>query len=158
MLKNTELIKQKEYLGLINSYFDIVRKRIDIFGLMLFGSAARGEAKPYNSYESDVDLLIIIKDLSVDLQERLLQKIDIEAGTRSRIQAIWMKPEELEEHIEAKAGYILDAFEDGIILYDPIFFLERKKQELVEELDKKGVSKLKWGYSWNIRAGEIVEL
>ncbi len=158
MLKNTELIKQKEYLGLINSYFDIVQKRIDIYGLMLFGSAARGEAKPYKSYESDIDLLVIIKDLSVDLQDRLLKKIYIEAGTKSRVQAIWMTPEELGEHIEAKAGYILDAFEEGIILYDPKFFIEDKKQELIQELNKKGVIKLKWGYSWNIKAGEVVEL
>src|SRR5659263_174804 len=104
MLKNTELIKQKEYLGLINSYFNIVQKRIEIYGLMLFGSAARGEAKPYNSYESDIDLLVIIKDLPVDLQDRLLNKIDIEESTKSRAQAIWMTPEELGEHIEAKAG------------------------------------------------------
>lgn len=158
MLKNTELIKQKEYLGLINSYFAIVGKRIDISGLMLFGSTARGEAKPYNSYESDIDLLVIIKDLSVDFQDRLLKKIDIEADTKSRVQAIWMTPEELVEHIEAKAGYILDAFEEGIILYDPKFFIEDKKQELIQELNKKGVIKLKWGYSWNIKAGEVVEL
>jgi len=25
-----------------------------------------------------------------------------------------MKPEELKEHIEAKSGYILDAFEEGL--------------------------------------------
>jgi hypothetical protein len=69
-----------------------------------------------------------------------------------------MKPEELREHIVAKSGYILDAFEEGIILYDPMFFLEKEKQKLFMELNKNGVLKLKWGYSWNIRAGEVVEL
>lgn len=158
MLKNIELIKQKEYVKLILSYFETVCKRIDIKGVLLFGSVAKGEAKPLESYESDIDLLIIIDNLTDDLQKRLLYKIEIETGTKSRIQAIWMKPEELKEHIEAKSGYILDAFEEGIILYDPMFLLEKKKQELFIELKNKGVLKSKWGYSWNIKAGEVVEL
>lgn len=158
MLKNIELIKQKDYVKLMLSYFEIVCKRIDINGVLLFGSIARGEAKPFESYESDVDLLIIIENLPDDLQKRLIYKIKIETGTKSRIQAIWMKPEELREHIEAKSGYVLDAFEEGIILYDPMFFLEKEKQKLFIELKNKGVLKLKWGYSWNIRAGEVVEL
>ncbi len=69
-----------------------------------------------------------------------------------------MTPGELEEHMEAKAGYILDAFDEGIIIYDPQGFLEKKKSELFSELNKKGVSRLKWGWSWNIKAGEVVEL
>lgn len=158
MLRNTELIRQKENIRLIEQYLEIIRRRVNVRGMMLFGSVARGDAKPYKSYESDIDLIVISEDLPADLEKRLLYKIEIETGTKSRVQAIWMTPKELEEHIEAKSGYVLDAFYEGIILYDPAGFLERKKAKLTEELNKKKVSKLKWGYSWNIKAGEVVEL
>lgn len=158
MLRNTELIRQKENIRLIEQYLEIIRRRVNVRGVMLFGSVARGDAKPYKSYESDIDLIVISEDLPADLEKRLLYKIEVETGTKSRVQAIWMTPKELEEHIEAKSGYVLDAFYEGIILYDPAGFLERKKAELMEELNKKRVSKLKWGYSWNIKAGEVVEL
>lgn len=158
MLRNTELIRQKENIRLIEQYLEIIRRRVNVSGVMLFGSVARGDAKPYKSYESDIDLIVISEDLPADLEKRLLYKIEVETGTKSRVQTIWMTPKELEEHIEAKSGYVLDAFYEGIILYDPADFLERKKAELMEELNKKKVSKLKWGYSWNIKAGEVVEL
>lgn len=126
--------------------------------MMLFGSVAKGKAKPFKSYESDIDLIVIIEDLPDDFEKRLLYKMKMEEGTRSRIQAIWMTPGELEEHIKAKAEYILDVIDDGIILFDPYNFLEKKKTDLLKELEKKGVTKLKWGWSWNIKAGEVVEL
>jgi hypothetical protein len=67
-------------------------------------------------------------------------------------------PKELEEHIEAKSDYILDAFESGIIFFDPKGYLAKKISDLFMELKSKGVSRLKWGWSWNIKAGEVVEL
>ncbi len=158
MLKNIELIKQKENIGLIKQYFEIICKKVKVCGVLLFGSVARGKAKPFRSYESDIDLIVVIEDLPEDLEKRMLYKIEVEKGTRSRIQAIWMTPKELEEHIGAKSEYILDAFDEGIIIYDPEGFLEKKRSELSDELHKKGVSRLKWGWSWNIKAGEIIEL
>ena len=69
-----------------------------------------------------------------------------------------MTPQELKDHIEAKSDYILEAFESGIILFDSEGFIQQKKSDLVMELKTKGVSRLKWGWSWNIKAGEVVEL
>ncbi len=158
MLKNIELIKQQEYYIPIRQYFEIVAKKIDVYAVLLFGSVARGDAKPFRSYESDIDLIIVIKELPHDLGERMLYKLDVESGTRSRIQSVWMTPKELEEHIEAKSEYVLEAFESGIILFDTERYLEKKKSDLFMELKSKGVSRLKWGWSWNIKAGEVVEL
>jgi predicted nucleotidyltransferase len=158
MLKNMELIKQQEYSIPIRQYFKIVKKKLDIYAVLLFGSVARGDAKPFRSYESDIDIIVIIKDLSPNLEKRMLYKLDVESGTRSRVQSIWMTPKELEEHIEAKSEYILEAFECGIILFDPEGYLAQKKSDLFKELKAKGVSRLKWGWSWNIQAGEVVEL
>ena len=158
MLKNMELIKQKEYCIPINEYFEIVAKKVDVYAVLLFGSVARGDAKPFRSYESDIDIIVVINDIPLDLGKRMLYKIDVESGTQSRVQAIWMTPKELEEHIEAKSEYILEAFECGIILFDPEEYLAQKKSDLVMELKTKGVSRLKWGWSWNIKAGEVVEM
>lgn len=158
MLKNIELIKQQEYSLLIRQYFEIVTKKIDVYAVLLFGSVARGDAKPFRSYESDIDIIVVIKELPHDLGKRMLYKLDVESGTRSRVQSIWMMPRELEEHIEAKSDYILEAFESGIILFDSEGYLARKKSDLFMELKSKGVSRLKWGWSWNIKAGEVVEL
>jgi len=158
MLKNMELIKQKEYCIPIEEYFEIVAKKVDVYAVLLFGSVARGDAKPFRSYESDIDIIVVINDIPLDLGKRMLYKIDVESGTQSRVQAIWMTPMELEEHIEAKSGYIIEAFESGIILFDPEGFLQKKKSDLFMELKMKGVSRLKWGWSWNIKAGEVVEM
>jgi predicted nucleotidyltransferase len=158
MLQNMELIKQREYSIPIRQYFEIVTKKIDVYAVLLFGSVARGDAKPFRSYESDIDIIVIIKDLPHDLGKRMLYKLDVESGTRSRVQSIWMTPKELEEHIEAKSEYILEAFESGIILFDSEGYLAKKISDLFMELKSKGVSRLKWGWSWNIKAGEVVEL
>lgn len=158
MLKNMELIKQPEYSITIRQYFEIVTKKLDVYAVLLFGSVARGDAKPFRSYESDIDIIVIIKDLPSDLEKRMLYKLDVESGTRSRVQSIWMTPKELEEHIGAKSEYILEAFECGIILFDPEGYLKQKKTDLFIELKTKGVSRLKWGWSWNIKAGEVVEM
>ncbi len=158
MLKNIELIKQQEYIIPLRQYFEIVTKKLDVYAVLLFGSVARGDAKPFRSYESDIDIIVIIKDIPHDLEKRMFYKLDIETGTRSRVQSIWMTPHELEEHIEAKSDYILEAFESGIILFDPEGFLQQKKSDLFMELKSKGVSRLKWGWSWNIKAGEVVEM
>lgn len=99
-----------------------------------------------------------MKNIPHDLEKRMFYKLDVETGTRSRVQSIWMTPHELEEHIEAKSDYILEAFESGIILFDPEGFLQQKKSDLFMELKSKGVSRLKWGWSWNIKAGEVVEM
>ncbi len=158
MLKNMELIKQREYSIPIRQYFEIVTKKVDIYAILLFGSVARGDAKPFRSYESDIDIIVIIKEIPPDLGKRMLYKLDVESGTRSRVQSIWMTSKELEEHIEAKSDYILEAFESGIIIFDSEGYLAKKKSDLFMELKSKGVSRLKWGWSWNIKAGEVVDL
>ena len=158
MLKNMELIKQKEYCIPIEEYFEIVAKKVDVYAVLLFGSVARGDAKPFRSYESDIDIIVVINDIPLDLGKRMLYKIDVESGTQSRVQAIWMTPKELEEHIEAKSDYVLEAFESGIILFDTEGFIQQKRSDLFMELKTKGVSRLKWGWSWNIKAGEVVEM
>ncbi len=125
MLKNIELIKQQEYCIPIKEYFEIVAKKVDVYAVLLFGSVARGDAKPFRTYESDIDIIVVINDIHLDLGRRMLYKIDVESG---------------------------------IILFDQEGFLQKKKSDLFMELKNKGVSRLKWGWSWNIKVGEVVEM
>lgn len=69
-----------------------------------------------------------------------------------------MSPKDLDEHIKAKAGYVLDAFDEGIFLFDPHGFLQKKKSELFAELKKRGVKRTKLGWEWPIKASEVTEM
>lgn len=122
-------------------------------GALLFGSLARGEARPYETLESDIDLIMVIEGLPV-LSKRLLEKIEVERGIHTLVRAIWMTPDDLEGHIRAKAGYILDAFDEGIILYERERLLTKTRARLVKELKEKGVVKTDRWWSFPVKAGE----
>jgi predicted nucleotidyltransferase len=54
-------------------------------GALLFGSLVRGEARPYETLESDIDLIVLIQGLP-PLSQRIVEKIEVERnlhnGTR----------------------------------------------------------------------------
>jgi len=122
-------------------------------GILLFGSLARGEARPYETLESDIDLIVVIEGLPA-LSKRLLEKIEAERGIHTLVRAIWMTGDDLEGHIRAKAGYILDAFDEGIILYEREGLLTKTRARLARELEKKGVVKTDRWWSFPVKAGE----
>jgi predicted nucleotidyltransferase len=123
LLKNLEEIKGREYIPVIEEYLDKLRRNFGekIVGVLLFGSVARGEAKPLKGYESDIDLIILIRGLPENISERLMlkAKLVVELRLGSRVQGFWMFPEELSQLVGARTGYIMGAFTEGVILYDP---------------------------------------
>lgn len=156
-LENLDKIKDREYREIVANY---ITKIISIFkekvtGILLFGSVARGMAKPFTSFESDVDLIILVEKLP-NLQERILMisKLVAELGLPSIVQAVYMTPQEFETHIKSKSGWILDAIVDGLILYDPKSFLQTSREKLLVELKEKGIERTSYGWVWPIRAGE----
>lgn len=156
MSKNSLERLDKEYARIVNEYLDRVRRREGVIGAILFGSVARGEALPFP--QSDIDLIVISRGLPEDLFERseLVRKIE---GGPLPVQSIWMTPEDFEGHLASKAGYVLDAIHDGIVLYDEEGFLERKIKETKEELRRKSVRRIDGAWVWPIeRVGEHVEL
>jgi len=122
-------------------------------GALLFGSLARGEAHPYETLESDIDLIVLIDGLP-PLSQRIVEKIEVEKNLHTLVRAVWMTPQDLEGHIKAKAGYVLDAFDEGILLYDRDGFLSESRRKLAEELEKKGVVKTDRWWSFPVKAGE----
>ncbi len=140
----------------IEEYLRRVRGVEGLVGVILFGSVARGQAFPFP--KSDVDLVVVCRGLPPDLWERaeLVRRIE---DSPSIFQSVWMTPEESEEQLASKAGYLLDAVIEGVILFDPERYLERKREELKRELERKGVRKVNGAWVWPVkRLGDVIEL
>ncbi|MGB9727227.1 MAG: nucleotidyltransferase domain-containing protein [Nitrososphaeria archaeon] len=156
-LENLDKIKDREYQEIVEQYVDKILNvfREKVAGILLFGSVAKGAAKPLTTFESDVDLIIVVETLP-NLQDRILMisKLVSELKLPSIVQAVYMTPEEFETHIKSKSGWVLDAILDGLILYDPKSFLQTSREKLLVELKEKGVERTSYGWVWPIRAGE----
>ncbi len=122
-------------------------------GLLCFGSAARGEARE----TSDIDLIAVIAGLP-PLKERVLERLDHARDFPTRVDCIWMTPEELEGHVRAKAGYVLDAMDEGVILFDPGGLMARTREDLKAELARIGVVKTERWWSFPLRLGDEIRL
>lgn len=160
-LENLDKIVQREYVKVISMYFNKLLKifKDDLKGIQLFGSVAKGVAKPLHTAESDIDMIILIEKLP-PLQERMLLQIELtkKFGLISIAQGIFMTPQELAQHVKAKAGWLLEALIDGITLFDPQEILKESRERLLKELKEKGVERTEYGWVWPLKAGEIINL
>lgn len=141
------------YASLLRNYIEKVKDKV--LGIVLFGSLARNQGLPFP--KSDIDLVVIAEDLPEDLFERAKYVRAIEK-TPSIIQSIWMTEEELTDHIQARAGYILDMIHEGIIIFDR-GFLKKRIEKARGEIEEKGIRRIGKCWVWDIkRAGEVIEL
>lgn len=126
-------------------------------GIIIFGSVARGEERIDKKYESDVDVLAVIENLAPRFSvERMKQSLGV--GNVYSVVSKWVTKEELNGFFSAKTGFVLDAFDEGIIVYDPEGYLAEKKEKLFKELKQKGVVKNpKLGWVFPIKIGEKIE-
>jgi hypothetical protein len=142
----------------------LTRFKDDLISLVLFGSVARGTARK----ESDIDVLIILKDAPDSYYERLKPVVDIELEMRKDVVGI---PHIFSSMIfsldEAKQNrnIFLDMIEHSIILYDTDNFFKNRLSELKNRLDQLGSKKVilddstwYWNLKPDIVAGEIIEL
>ncbi|TFF88872.1 MAG: nucleotidyltransferase domain-containing protein [Promethearchaeota archaeon] len=131
---------------------------LEIEGILLFGSLARGDAIINQDYMSDIDLIILSKDLPEDLWERHEKIHDLTFEFNAYIQALWWTPKEMIKNVEDKYYLILDALDEGKILYDPNNLLQELKTKLKKELKKKGVIKKELYWYWPMKKfGEEIE-
>ena len=131
---------------------------LKIKGILLYGSVATGKAKNDDNYLSDIDLIIICDDIPKNRQERKEKILKLVKPVHSGIQDIWLTSNELKEQVDSKFYLILDAFDEGKILYDPEGLLETLKSNLVSELKKKGVIKTDLYWQWTIKKfGDKIE-
>ncbi len=155
----------EDYKEILNKFTQHLRKRFgdNLISLVLYGSVARGTAKD----ESDIDLLIILKDAPAAYYERLEPVIEIELQMRevSGVPPIFSSLILSKEEAMENRNIFLDMIEDSIILYDEDDFFRNRLKAMKNRLQELGSQKfiLKdntwyWQLKPDMKAGEILEL
>ena len=124
---------------LIKSYLAKLKEieGYDVKSVILFGSVARGQAKEH----SDIDIIVVASGLPELRNRDALSPFPKPA----RIQDIWMKPEELEDMVIAKTGFLVDALLEGRVLQDDGTVAEAR-EKLVASLKRLKAKRLKFGW------------
>lgn len=113
---------------------DALKKRYDLIAVILFGSRARKDHKPWSDYD-----LLIIADFESPYLERISEVLEVLKDIRLPIEP---HPYTLEEAINMlKRGNptIYDALDEGIVLYETDKFQQLKK--LFIELKRRGMKR-----------------
>jgi predicted nucleotidyltransferase len=124
---------------MIESYLARLKecKEYDIKSVILFGSVARGQAKEH----SDIDLIIVAPGLP-----ELRRRDELPPFSKpARIQDIWMTPEELEDMVIAKTGFVVDALLEGRVLQDD-GTASRARERLLASMIRLKARRLKSGW------------
>jgi len=151
---------KKEYRDLIKKIFKEVKKFYgeNLVSFVIFGSVAKETTSPY----SDIDLLIVSKNLPDGRAKRVIEFIEniekkVEKDVKklrkkeifTELSPIIKKPEE----IKTGSFLFLDMIEDAIIYYDKNEFFRNYLNTLKEKLKRYGAKKIykKGGYYWVIK-------
>lgn len=132
---NLPKLRVKAYEEALRKYLALVLRDGKVTGLILFGSLAKGLEKPYP--ESDIDILVVAENIPKDLFERRMMALKIKEGC-PLIEDIWITPEELIDAVRGGWGLILDALEDGIVIYDRNGIIAEAKNILKSNFKRLG--------------------
>jgi len=156
---NLSFIKEDYFKNKLNEFLQYIFKLdLEIRSILLYGSVAIGKAKDDTEYLSDIDLFIISDKITVDLLGRSNWVVNLTRSVSSGIQALWRTSMEMESYANSKYYLILDAFDEGRILYDPDNFLHNLRERILTELKAKGVIKTDLYWQWPIKEfGDEIE-
>ncbi|BDC17749.1 nucleotidyltransferase domain-containing protein [Acidianus sp. HS-5] len=161
---------KEPYATLLNKMVEIMKEEFkdDLVSVVLFGSVARGD----NRNDSDVDLLVVIKNLPKDsmlkrirlFESKVEDKLEIEKywkmGYYISLSPILKTPEEAEK----LSPLYLDMVYDAVILYDKDNFFGNVLKRLKEKLDQLGAERVWIGKKWywvlkkDYKYGDVIEL
>jgi len=161
---------KEPYATLLNNMLKIMKEEFkdDLISVVVYGSVARGD----NRNDSDVDLLIIMKNLPKDsmlkrirlFETKVEDKLDLDEywkmGYYISLSPVLKTPEEAEKF----SPLYLDMVYDAVILYDRNYFFTRILQKLRDRLKELGAERVRMGKKWywvlkkDSRFGETVEL
>lgn len=161
--------RYKDYKEILTKFKQSLLERFgdELISLVLYGSVARGTARK----ESDIDLLIIVKDAPEVYYKRLEPVIDIElklreeafetTGAALMFSSMVLSKEEAMEN----RNIFLDMIDTSIILYDKNNFFKNRLKELKKRLLQLGSKKVvleDQTWYWNLKPdsapGEVIEL
>jgi nucleotidyltransferase len=160
---------QEPYKSLLEKLTKLLQEEFQdkLISVVLFGSIARGD----NRKDSDIDLLLVIKDLPKTITERVIlfdkveRKLDddimrlMDEGYYVTFSPILKTPEEAMRF----SPIYMDMTEDAIILYDRNEFfrkvLEKTKKRLKElGFERVWLSKKSWYWrKRDYKFGEIID-
>ncbi len=124
-----------------------------LISFCLFGSVARETM----SNESDIDFLIVVKNLPVGRVERTLEFLNIERNLmqvliearRKGIYTGFSPVIKTPEEVQMGSLLFLDMLEDGKILFDRDDFLKKYFEKFREKLKSLGAKRVKTGDAWH---------
>jgi predicted nucleotidyltransferase len=146
------------------------RSQDTLHSVVLYGSAARGDSDP----TSDVDLLVVEKNLPENFMERLrhvTRVIDLtnplrlwlwkHRGLYPTVQVLPLTPQEAEN----PRPLYLDMVHDAVLLYDPHDFFRTVINDLAKRLERLGSKRIQppdgkpyWILKETVTRGEIIEI
>jgi predicted nucleotidyltransferase len=145
-------IKIEYYRKKLKDYLEhIFSQNKDFVGILLFGSVAKNNARDDEFYSSDIDIIIICENLPSGIWERKEFVFELTKEVCSGIQDFWWTLKELKRLLNSKFYLLLDAFDEGKILYDPECILKDLRDKLFKELEAKGVIKTDLYWQWPIK-------
>jgi predicted nucleotidyltransferase len=168
-IKNLEKIKQERYIQLICDTFLNLSKNFSLTSLCIYGSVARGKAK----FNSDLDILIVSDDFKGTLASRIDELITIEEKVFDEIErlkrdGIYTSLSFLplrKEEVTRFPLILLDLTEEGIIIYDEEFFLEKILVKLKAKLIELNARRIfidedtwYWDLKPDYKFGEIISI
>ncbi len=156
------------YASLIANKLEEILKN-DLISVLLFGSAARGDA----GEGSDIDILIVAEKFGKNGRFEVFNEIekDLKASEEYQdlkdkklgtlISPVPLTPSEIEKN----PSILLDIVMDGIMLYDVDGFIKNKMKSMRRKLKKMGSKRVflddkryYWDLKPDYKLGEIVEI
>ena len=141
------------YIPVIRTGIQSIQSYFKIEGILLFGSLAKNTEKPFEDAISDIDLIILVKDLP-SVKDRLLFLRTLPIDPRLRI--IFLMPEEVNT-LMTSAGWLMDALSSGKILYDPTNILKMLIASFRKKLHEKHITETPLYWDRPINLGEEID-